>query len=678
MPRNITITFDDGTSHQYAGVPDNVTPEQVHQRATQEHGKAITNIDGGNMSDSAYSQKPSESSSMASGRGAGGFTGGVLSALQGPTLGFLDEAAGVGSGVLSTLQGKGYPSGYESGRDYVRGAVKQHEEDYPIGSQVARGISSLPLAFIPGGQARTATTLAKALQAAKVGAGYGAAQGVGESTAEDIVQRLGGDALSGAALSAVTGGALSGIGSGIGAVGSNVAQRMSQGSAGQVAREKLAEALGRDARGTLAQTPGALTNATDMAARRMQKLGPEATIADAGGASSRQLLDTLATLPGRTKQLAEGLIRERQSGRAGRLSAAADESLGTKGAGYQDTIQSLIDRKVTEAAPLYKQLEGMSVRVDPELSGLLKAADSAHGGAELLSKLRQEVPINISALKAGDDIPFAALDKIKQSLYDLGETSKRAGNKEVSAAYNKLRISLTNKMDDLSPKNEAGSIYKQARNAFSGPAQLQDAVESGRGAMKTDAIGVSDMMKGMTQDQVEAFKVGALQSLRDKVGTESGQTSLLKMWKEPATSGKLKEIFGNDYKKFAADVAREARLKELEAVGRGSQTASRLYAAGDLDAQPISNAAQVATSIGSGQALPAIAGSARGIAGMWNKVRMPEATRDEMARLLMMRGQGGQQELQNLKPMMDRLAAERLRRASATGIGAGQISGGEQ
>ena len=48
MPRNITITFDDGTSHQYAGVPDNVTPEQVHQRATQEHGKSIANIDGGN------------------------------------------------------------------------------------------------------------------------------------------------------------------------------------------------------------------------------------------------------------------------------------------------------------------------------------------------------------------------------------------------------------------------------------------------------------------------------------------------------------------------------------------------------------------------------------------------------------------------------------------------------
>ena len=634
--------------------------------------------------DQAVSKESSESSSMMRGRGAGGFTGGALSALQGPTLGFLDEAAGVGSGALSALQGKGYTPGYESGRDYIRGAVKQHEEDYPIGSQVARGVSSLPLALIPGGQARTATTLAKALQAAKVGAGYGAAQGVGESTAQDV-EGLGRDALSGGALSAVTGGALSGVGSGIGAVGSNIAQRMSPGKlqdqirgsgATQVAREKLAEALGRDARGTLAQTPGALTNASDMAARRMQKLGPEATIADAGGASSRQLLDTLATLPGRTKQLVEGLIRDRQSGRAGRLSSAANESLGTKGAEYQSTIQSLIDRKATEAAPLYKQLEGMSVRVDDELNSLLKASDSAHGSAELSAKLRREVPIDLSKLDVGDAVPFAALDTIKRSLYDLGKDAK-IKNPNISNDYNSLRVALINKMDDLSPKNEAGSIYKQARNAFSGPAQLQDAVESGRGAMKSDAIGVSDMMKGMSQDQVEAFKVGALQSLRDKVGTESGQTSLLKMWKEPATSGKLKEIFGNDYKKFAADVAREARLKELESVGRGSQTASRLYAAGDLDAQPISNAAQVATSIGSGQALPAIAGSARGIAGMWNKVRTPEATRDEMARLLTMRGQAGQQELQNLKPMMDRLAAERLRRASLTGIGAGQIQGGE-
>ena len=48
MSRDITITFDDGTSHQYKGAPDDITPEQVTERATKEFaGKKITALDGG-------------------------------------------------------------------------------------------------------------------------------------------------------------------------------------------------------------------------------------------------------------------------------------------------------------------------------------------------------------------------------------------------------------------------------------------------------------------------------------------------------------------------------------------------------------------------------------------------------------------------------------------------------
>ena len=43
----------------------------------------------------------------------------------------------------------------------------------------------------------------------------------------------------------------------------------------------------------------------------------------------------------------------------------------------------------------------------------------------------------------------------------------------------------------------------------------------------------------------------------------------------------------------------------------------------------------------------------------------------------MLRGKAGQQELRNLKPMIDKLNAERMRRANATGIGAGQFLGDE-
>lgn len=49
MPRNITLTFDDGTSHVYQNAPDDVTPDQIEERATKEFsGKKISGMDGGN------------------------------------------------------------------------------------------------------------------------------------------------------------------------------------------------------------------------------------------------------------------------------------------------------------------------------------------------------------------------------------------------------------------------------------------------------------------------------------------------------------------------------------------------------------------------------------------------------------------------------------------------------
>lgn len=48
MARTITLTFDDGTTHQYQNAPDDITPDAVMARASQEFaGKGIVNIDGG-------------------------------------------------------------------------------------------------------------------------------------------------------------------------------------------------------------------------------------------------------------------------------------------------------------------------------------------------------------------------------------------------------------------------------------------------------------------------------------------------------------------------------------------------------------------------------------------------------------------------------------------------------
>lgn len=47
MPRNITVSFADGTSHVYQNAPDDLTPDQVSARAQKDFGKKVTALDGG-------------------------------------------------------------------------------------------------------------------------------------------------------------------------------------------------------------------------------------------------------------------------------------------------------------------------------------------------------------------------------------------------------------------------------------------------------------------------------------------------------------------------------------------------------------------------------------------------------------------------------------------------------
>ena len=450
------------------------------------------------------------------------------------------------------------------------------------------------------------------------------------------------------------------IGKGLGAGASNIAQRFSESSAADAAKLKLAELLSKSGVGNIFQTGGA--NPLAQVEAKLASTGPEGTIAVAGRGRTLSALDTLATLPGQAKDLVEQFIHNQQARRASRLVTAADEALGTGGKSFTGAIGDLIEQKKTAAGPLYDQLKGVSFKVDDELASIIQASKSAHGSAELLAELKRATPIDISKIKAGDDVPLDALDKVKQALYTLEINSKGDFGKStpISSAYSDLRNALTKKLDDLSPKDKNGSIYKQARDAFAGPSQLEDAIRVGRDAMKKDAIAVADATKGMTQSELDAYRIGVLQALKDKVGTEGGQTSLLKFWKEPKTSGVLKETFGNDYKQFAADVLRESRLKTIESVGRGSQTASRLAA---MEEDKLSNAVQV------GQAGAAAAGGnpfpALGtLSKMITKASTPEATRNELAKLLLQQGPMATRTIQQL-PAQVRAYNEKLANQAA-------------
>lgn len=619
---------------------------------------------------------------------------GLASAMAGPTFGFFDELAGAISAPVKAIQ-QGIPLGeaYRQGRDIVRGAAESYEKESPYlaaggqlaaslplaaGGMLAQGVRQLGKAVMPAitsaapsvapsiqaaGRFMTSAPAAgqvmglgqRTAQAAGAGFGYGALGGIGASTSDNPL-----DVLSDAAKSAALGGALGAATqpamSVLGAGGRQVMARVSPTAAGTYAQQKVAEALIRDVPEDLA------SSALNRAQTRLTRLGPEARIADVGGKSTRNLLDVQATLPGTTTEAVERAIRERQAGRAGRLMTAADTSLGTQGAQYLSKIDDFTNQRYIESRPYYAAVDKATTKVNDAVADVLSKSQAVQREAEVLYRTKTGQAIDLSQLQPGQTVPMNVLDSLKQSLYDAATSLRQSGNAAQANAYDDVRLKLIGELEKQSPKIGGQSAYTMALKTWAGPSQMMEAAEVGRKVMRGDILDVQQATKGLSPSEIDAFRIGALQALRQATGTESGQTSLLKMWKEPATQDRLKAAFGNDYRTFAAAVAKEARLKGLESAGRGSQTAARLAGTADLEIAPLGQAV-AAASTGSPTGIIAAA------TNLANQTRTPEAVRNEIGRILLSRDP---QQLQKLDEIVRQINASRSRAAGVAGFGAGQ------
>jgi hypothetical protein len=538
-------------------------------------------------------------------------------------------------------------------------------------------MASAPLSVLRlfGGASQVANAMTKApavnmlgqgMTAAGTGAAFGTVAGAGGSTA-DTLGGVGLDALKSGALSAALGGGSVPVMGAIGAVGSNIAQRFNPARATTAAQLEAAKALARDF-----EVQQILGNPVIAAQKTFPTLGAPAVLADVGGASTRGLLDTMATLPGRTKEAASQFIRQRESlGAAPRMISAAEESMGVQGQRLAPTLEALSLKQAADAAPIYKQLENVSFRADDELVKLLAREPGAHKVAEVSARRRGEPNIDLSLIKAGDDIPLSALDKIKKTLWDMAENAKTGESRRPTADsrdIDAIRVALIDKLDRLSPKDAAGnSIYKMARDAFAGPAELKDAANIGAKSLSQTEARISDQIKNFSQSELDAFRVGAFESLRQKLGTSlGGRTEIINAYKNPVVKEKLQTIFGseNAYKQFAAKIANEERFRLLNATGQGSQTASRAAAADDLGMGAIKDVAGIASGVAGGSPV----GIGQGMVNLFNRTRMPETTRNELGRILLSGGLEGQNNLRAMMQAGERVARQRQEAARRAGV----------
>jgi hypothetical protein len=101
MPRNITVTFNDGSTHVYQNAPDDLTPAQVTERAQKEFGKSVTALDGGKGQPSGIPVGRQGETAIT--RGLGISADPLESMLQGLSSEQLADVARTGAGVAAGM-----------------------------------------------------------------------------------------------------------------------------------------------------------------------------------------------------------------------------------------------------------------------------------------------------------------------------------------------------------------------------------------------------------------------------------------------------------------------------------------------------------------------------------------------------------------------------------------------
>lgn len=626
--------------------------QELENRKARTHGRSVLSI------------PEAESEEFKMGRRLPPFVRGTSKFLEGATL-----------GVYPTI----LPPKME---DIMRGGAQQFTEDYPKTSFVFDVLGSTVPALISGGTSamvRPAITAATAVPAemsmaqragtaAIQGGTEGMISGAGYSkakTSEDLMK----DILLGGFTGGAGGASTSGVTGILGGVARNIGERTSEKVALSEAQKRLIQALIRD-------TPEGQEIAPSVMSR-LRALGPEGALLDTGE-NARQLADLLATLPGRGKGELREFVESRAKTRGERMAQASQESLETGGKRLVSTLDDLAEQRSRDAGPLYRRLETITVD-DPSgtIAGIVRRAEEL-GAANIARNIAETQKVTQGGkgwtLTGAETNRFNASDlaNIKEGLDDLieKETDAVTGRRsKLGNSYVELRNKLRTELVNRTPDPETGeSIYANALDAWAGPSAAADAANLGRTVLNRSlsADQLRKELAGMSQSELEAARIGAFEAIRDKVGTsKAGRTEMMNLVENFVPREKLQVLFGSPEKfdQFYRTMIAERTMREADVLGRGSQTMPRQAALGELNA----DVALDVSNLASGSPINFITAGTK----MWNQAQLPETTRNQLARLLMMRGPQAETDVFNIENVARKLAEQRRRRAAVIGSAGG-------
>jgi hypothetical protein len=517
----------------------------------------------------------------------------IGSALQGLTLNLSDEGIGWVRSFLSDVPAQTaqmvsqvgiQATPQEMGGAIERLGLEQYRQDFPgraFASEI--GGATVPALLSRG---RTAPESLAMATGKGTGLGFVSGAGAGEGTLGERAE----EGLFGATIGAVATPAVQLGGRVTGKAYRSVVDGMfaSPNRLGKdAARDAIKSALEADA-GTVDQAIAIV----------LSKAGKPYSLADVGP-NTRAYLDAANVLPGPGKKAAKDFLDKRDRGIAARLTSDIQDAFGSR-ASFFDEFNALKEARSDLGKRLYERALSKKIPVNKELTGLLQRPslqDAYNRGITIARERGMPVPktrVENGKLMTDQgevtDIDTEFLHILKMGLDDVVFTGKSPVSGIGTTALNSVKDTRAQFLNFIDRNNAA---YKRARNYWAGETSAMDAMQMGRNFLRLDEDELAADIRKMSKSEKEAFRLGAMQNVLDRMGgAQMGETvtgavgnPARDLIKNPRTVRLLGLTFDDKtvFNRFINRLEDETEMRLTSAqVLRGSQTAERQQAVGAL------------------------------------------------------------------------------------------------
>lgn len=505
---------------------------------------------------------------------------------QGATFGFADEL----ESLIKSLAGQGT---YEQNLAALELAKQKYGQQNPktaLTTEIAGGLPYAALPFL--GTARYAQMAREAAPMVRAGVTAGSSAITGALTGAlsgaggaGVGERMAG-AQAGGALGGIVGGAAPVVTKGLGAVGSKAVDVTS----GIPAVQQVGKAIGLATGQTVDAANRAKAKLLEAMYRDkvspadLEKMIQAATkpvgIVDIAGENVRSLADVAQKYPSEARQAAKLALEERAAGQGERIQGDISKYLG----GFTDPFEyttAIAQRQKQLSSPLYQKAYAYGEVTDPKVLKFLElpqfktAAKEAQG---LLAAEGRAVDMSRPTVET--------LDNIKRGLDALIEKETDSFGKVTKLG----QIYKTKKNEFLAELDSAVPDFGRARAAFAGEAELLDATKLGKDFYKQTAAEANRTFAKLSPSEQEAYKVGALDAVKEKITTAKDTADIRKrIFGSQAERDRVSSLFpDNDtFKQFEKDMMTESIMRKTqEKILGNSATVERQLGVQSLEAEP--------------------------------------------------------------------------------------------